>query len=116
VFPHATGRTSVVDATSGDVLVPLSLWRMPRRLVDDVCVWAGDRGVTVSDVDVARALRDDAVTAMSSFLKRDGCPRRVSLASHLRVTSAAADVVVISFAGDTDALIAARVSPRAHDS
>jgi hypothetical protein len=99
--------TSCAEATTGGVLVPLSLWRVPRRLVDDLCAWAGGCGVTVSHVDVACALRDDAVAAMSSFLDSVDGARRVSLASHLRVTPAAADSVVISFAGDTDALTTA---------
>jgi tetratricopeptide (TPR) repeat protein len=98
--------TCCVHATTGDAMVPLSMWRVPQRVVNVVCAWAGNHGVTVSDVDVTRALRDDAVTAMSSFLDIDGA-RRVSLASHLRVTPSVADSVVISFAGATDALIAA---------
>ncbi len=97
------------DGTAGgDAMVPLSLWRVPRRLVELVCSWACDRGVTVSHVDVARAIRDDAVAAMSSFLGSDEGGRRVSLASRLRVVaSSAAHALVVAFAGDVAALTGA---------
>jgi hypothetical protein len=65
--------------------------------------------VTVSDVDVARALRDDVMAAMTSFLNCAEGGRCVSLASHLRVvkSSSAADVLMICFDGDAVALTSA---------
>jgi tetratricopeptide (TPR) repeat protein len=101
--------TSCVDPTTATVFVPLSQWRAPQRLVNFVCVWASDRGVTVSDVDVARAIRDDVAAAMASFLGSDDGGRSVSLASHLRVTSSTVDhvSVLVSFAGNSAALTTA---------
>jgi tetratricopeptide (TPR) repeat protein len=95
--------TSYVDVPTGRTLVPLSLWRVPRRPVDDVCAWAGDRKVNVSNGDVARAIRDDARTTMEAFLHSIEGDRRVALARGHRLS---VETIETSFLGTTGLFVA----------